>query len=130
MAEREPFFTPRVLKFGEGLLIPTLKEEKQITLRKYRPEAHQFKKDELFTGIFEEGINVWLHATADTEVKTFGELTDEEAREDGFLDAADAFEKMKKYYPDLTSETKLGIIRFDTVAIIKGMPAITINKSK
>jgi hypothetical protein len=128
MAEREPTFTLRVVKFGEGLLMPTLREEKQMTLRKYRPEAHQFKKGDLFIGSFEEGLDVVLHATADTEVKTFRELTDEEAQEDGFLDTADALEKMKKYYPDLTGDTKLGIIRFEIVEIIKGIPWVKVNK--
>lgn len=113
--EREFELRPLELLFGEGLLDPTLSGEKRVTLRKYRPEAHDFQKDDEFRGKFKDGFDVWLVAIADTEVKTFQELTDDEAKEDGFLDAKDAYEGMHKYYPDLKLTDKLAIIRFDTV---------------
>lgn len=66
----------------------------------------------MFHWEFFEGLDILLQATIPTEVKMFRDLTDDEAREDGFFDAKDTFEGMKLYYSDLTPDSKLGIIRY------------------
>jgi hypothetical protein len=100
------------LAFGTGLLEPTLTGKKQITMRKFRPEAHLFLAGDIFIGKFADGMDVPLQTTADTEVKIVAEITDEEAQADGFNDADDAYLGLKSYYPDLTPDSQLGIIRF------------------
>lgn len=106
------------LIFGENHLGPTLRGTKQITLRKYRPHAHEFKKGEIVCGEFGERFSMLLKISADTELKTFAELTDTEAREDGFASAVDAFESLKNgYYPDLTPEDTLAIIRYEVLRV-------------
>lgn len=52
MPEQEPKLQMRIVKFGKGLLEPTLSGEKQIILRKYREEAHRFEAGECFIGSF------------------------------------------------------------------------------
>lgn len=127
MVEREHSSEIKTLLFGDGLMAPTLKGEKLITLRKYRAEAHDFEEGEWFVGKFKDGLDILLMATADTEVKTFNDLLDEEAIEDGFESVNDAFEKMHKYYPDLTKEDKLAILRFE-IAKIMGTPVVSANE--
>ncbi len=105
------------LLFGKGLMKPTLVGEKLITIRKYRKDAHDFINREAFLGVFKDGLNIILQATADTEVKLFREITDSEAREDGYRDAKDAFESLKIYYPDLLPIDKVAIIRFKILQI-------------
>jgi len=100
------------LNFGEGLVWAVMYGDKRITLRRRRPEAHDFNQGDVVIGKFEEGHQLYLFITDDTEVTTFAELTDEVAREDGFNDADDALEKMIRYYPDLQPSDSLAIIRF------------------
>jgi hypothetical protein len=126
MKEGEVKTETKTIIFGGGLLEPTLSGQKQITLRKYREEAHNLHEGEIFVGSFKEGLDILLQATADTEVKTFKELTDLEAQADGFSDAKEAFTGMQKYYPDLTPETKLGILRYEIVKV-KGVPSVKTN---
>lgn len=101
------------LLFGEGLMIPSIKGKKRITLRKYRKDAHDFLNGETFVGEFKDGLDIPLRITADTVTKPFSELTDEEAREDGFLDAEDAFKGLGKYYEGLTKEDVVAVIRYE-----------------
>lgn len=114
--------------FGRGLLIPTLSGKKQITLRNYRPEAHDFLKGEILRGEFMEGITVLLEITADTEVTTFAELSDEAAREDGFESAEDAFQGLKEYYPDLKKTDLCAIIRYRVYVLPNGHKVADINE--
>lgn len=116
----------RILKFGRGLLEPTLNQEKQISLRRYRPEAHDFEAGQYFIGRFAEGLDIVLKAAADTEVTTFGKLSDDIARQDGFTDAHDAFSGMGKYYEDLTLDTPCAIIRYE-IPLIAEMPSVRIS---
>ncbi len=104
--------TDRSLVFAEGLLRPVFFGKKEITLRHYRPEAHDFKKGELFVGKFKDGLDIALKAKQATKVKPFSALTDREAQEDGFRDVRDAFEGMGRYYSDLTPNSELAIVRF------------------
>jgi len=128
MKEGEVKTQTKTILFGEGLLTPTLTNEKQTSLRKYREEAHNLHKGEIFVGSFKDGLDILLQATDDTEVKTFKELTDLEAQADGFIDAKDAFSGMHKYYPDLTPDTKLGILHFEIVKI-NGTPSVKANSN-
>jgi hypothetical protein len=112
----------KTLLFGPGLLFPTLEGSKRVTIRRFRPEAHVFVEGEEFVGIFADGKDVLLVATADTVVRTFAEITDSEAREDGYDDATAMFEGMKQYYPDLQLTDSVGIIRYRTVPNDHGLP--------
>jgi len=115
------------LVFSEGLLESVLRDTKLITIRKYRTDAHDFVKDEIIVGVFEEGMNILLHITADTEKKFFHELTDAEVQEDGFDDTADALSDLRLFYDDLTEQSEMAIIRFE---ILKhsGTPVVSFNK--
>ena len=115
------------LIFGKGLLAPTLKGEKKISIRKFREEAHDFIKGEPFIGSFQDGLDIILMATSNTKVKPFSELTDKEAEEDGFKNAEDAFENLKKFYPDLKPEDTAGIIRYEILQIDK-TPTVSANE--
>jgi hypothetical protein len=101
------------LLFGRGFVRPVVLGDKLITLRKYRPGAHDFHKGEIVWGEFEEGIALFLRITADTEVKTFRELTDAEAVEDGYRDTADAFRGLARFYPDIKPTDRCAVIRFE-----------------
>ena len=62
------------LVFAEGLLAPTIAGDKLFTVRKYRADAHDFKKGDTVLGVFKDGMNVWLVITKDTKVCTFKSL--------------------------------------------------------
>ncbi|MBI3308564.1 MAG: ASCH domain-containing protein [Candidatus Melainabacteria bacterium] len=115
------------LVFGEGLMSPTLEGRKTITLRKYRPEAHDFKKGEVVVGEFKDGLDILLKITRDTEVKPISELTDEEAVLDGFDDAQAAFDALKGYYPDIAVSDELATIRFRALRY-QGTPSVQFNQ--
>lgn len=114
------------LVFGNGLMEPSLNGDKEITLRKYRQEAHDFKEGEVIIGEFKDGLDVLLQIKKDTEVKSFNDLTDEEAQEDGFKDANDAFEGLKTYYPNLQKIDLLAIIRYK-IPCINGQQIVRFN---
>ncbi|MFH0892141.1 MAG: ASCH domain-containing protein [Candidatus Falkowbacteria bacterium] len=105
----------KVLVFAGEHFEPTLWGIKQITIRKYRPEAHDFKKDELVIGEFLNGYDMLLQILADTETVPFHDLPDQTAREDGYKNREETFLDLKKYYPDLTKNEKIAIIRYRTV---------------
>lgn len=114
------------LVFGKGLMISTLRGFKLITIRKYRADAHVFKKGELVIGIFMEGLSFILEITADTQCMPFGKLTDEASREDGFRNSNHAFQGLSSFYPGLKKTDTAGIIRF-RVASIAGTQAVATN---
>jgi len=105
----------KVLVFAGEHLEPSLSGIKQITIRKYRPEAHDFKKDELVIGEFLNGYDMLLQIIADTETVPFRDLPDQTAREDGYINREEAFLDLKKYYPNLTKNEKIAIIRYRMV---------------
>lgn len=115
------------LVFAEGLLEPTIAGEKKITLRKYRAGTHDFTAGEIVRGVFKDGIDIPLLMSTDTLKKPFSELTDREAVEDGFQGTEDAFDGLLEYYPDLTRDTVIAVIRFE-VATVAGIPAIAYNE--
>ncbi|ABS03870.1 ASCH domain-containing protein [Kineococcus radiotolerans] len=48
-----------------------------------------------------------------TTAKTVAEISDEEAREDGFADAASVLPGLRNYYPHLSSDDYVVLVRFD-----------------
>lgn len=117
----------KILKFGEGLLVPVLSRKEELTLRLYRPEAHDFEEDEYFIGRFADGgLDIVLRATAKTEKTTFRHLTDEVAQKDTYANAQEAYKDMGTYYKDLTPDSPCAIIRFD-IPQITGLPSIRLT---
>ena len=111
------------LKFAEGLLDPTISGGKKLTIRKYRPEAHDFVEGEVFKGVFAEGVIILLSAYGNTLIKSLSELIDIEARLSGYRDAADARRGLRDYYPDLEDDDKIAIILYE-IAKIDGIPVV------
>jgi hypothetical protein len=91
-------------------------------LRRYK-DYHNFKAGEIIKGVFEDGLVILLKITKDTEIKTFADLTDEEAMEDGFSNAEDAFDGLKCWYPDLMEDDLMGVVRFE-ILTIDGEPVV------
>ena len=115
------------LVFGEGLLGATLSGEKQATIRRYRPEAHDFKKDEIVLGVFKDGWSILLRITDDTVVKPLSKLSDEEARASGFKDARDARKGLKRWYPDLKRTDTAAVVRHEILKV-DGVQVATLNQ--
>lgn len=114
--------------FGKGLLVPTLKGEKKITIRKFRKEAHDLIAGEPFIGSFQDGLDIILIATDDTKIKLFGEITDKEALEDGYKNARNLFFIFRKdFYTDLKEENIAAIIRYEILQIDK-TPVVAANE--
>lgn len=115
------------LLFAKGSLKPTLRGIKKITLRKYREGSHDFEKEDVVRGeFFEEGLDILITITAKTELKTFDEMSDTDAREHGFSDAQDMFEAMNLCYKNLKPETMAAIIRFE-VYHVDDDPVVSLN---
>ncbi|MCK9352516.1 MAG: hypothetical protein M0P76_07100 [Candidatus Pacebacteria bacterium] len=83
--------------------------KKKITIRKYREGVHDFNKDEVFVGIFKDGLNILLVATTD-----------------GFTDADDAFLGLKRYYPELKRTDNAAVIRY-RVYSVDDVPSVSAN---
>lgn len=115
------------LVFGTGLMSPVIKGTKKITLRKYRAGAHDFVYNEVIVGEFMDGLSITLRITADTIKKRFSGISDQEAREDGFLDAEDAFNGLRKYYDGLTKDDVAAVIHFE-VCLIENVPVVASNE--
>lgn len=108
-------------------MTPSLSGEKTLTLRKYRPEAHDFKKGDVVVGVFKDGLNVLLQVTEDTLTKPFNEVTDEEARDWGRDDAVSLFQGLQDYYPDLKGSDTLAVIEFEVLKV-DGVPVVQFNE--
>lgn len=116
------------LVFGKGLMNLVLRGEKKITLRKYRPRAHDFYIREIICGEFLDGLDILLFMTDNTKTKPFSELTNEEAREDGYENVEQAFNDLKiNFYPDLSHSDTLTVIRFQVLQI-HNSPVVSLNK--
>lgn len=70
----EPKTEMRKLVFGEGLMVPSLMDDKYFTIRKFRESVHDFKKGEIVIGVFKEGFNFLLRITADSKIAPFKKL--------------------------------------------------------
>lgn len=116
------------LLFSVGHFAAILERKKKISLRSYRAGAHDFALGEVFYGEFPpEGVTFLLRATANTQFVVAGIIPDDVAREDGYKDGGDAFEKLKGYYPNLVHDSPIAIIRFevlthDNAPVIRYLP--------
>lgn len=119
----------KTLIFDEGLLLPTLSGSKRFTIRRYREEAHNLTKDDLVLGEFKEGFTIILRITKDTKKATFRELKKKKSklRKNGYYFDKKYFDKLKKYYPDITWDT-VGAIIFYEVPRVDGIPTVSTNK--
>lgn len=115
------------LIFAEGLLAPVIQNDKTLTIRRYRSDAHDFVKNEVFIGKFKDGFDIRLTAIADTEIKTFADLTHADAEKDGFESVDDAINGLRKYYQDLELTDQMAIIRFEVYSV-DDVPAIAFNE--
>lgn len=128
MRERkERVVTGSILFFGEGLFDAVMSGVETLTIRRYRPEAHDFKEGDLITGRFRDGYDVQLVARGDTVKKPFSDITDEEARKEGSVDAQTAFENLKSYYPGLRRDELAALIPFGVVRS-EGNPVLKPNE--
>ena len=117
------------LVFGEGLLIPSLDGSKRYTVRKYREDAHDFKKDEIVIGEFKDGLDVLLRIVKDTKKDTFSLLKASKknvVRNEYYFDT-EYFEDLKQYYPDLTWDT-MGAVVFFEVLKVNDVSVVSINE--
>lgn len=122
------------LVFSNGLMSPSLDGSKSFTVRKYRAEAHNFKKGEIAIGEFMDGLDILIKITADTfkrsfrglkhtaEVQKLGLVTNL-----GFEFDENYFNDLKSYYPDLTWNDTGAVISFEVLKI-NGVPAVQHNK--
>ena len=115
------------LLFGDGLMVPSLDGTKRVTIRSYRPEAHDFKKGETVIGEFKDGVDVLLTITADTQTKELLELKESEAQEDGFENRKDALQGLRRFYPTLTLRSTIAIIRYK-IYEVDGVPVVRFNE--
>ncbi|GAB6898997.1 ASCH domain-containing protein [Kineosporia succinea] len=116
--------TPDLLPFGYDLAsqmnpelrfhrrhLPTVRDgSKRITMRHGEtPQAGPV------TLVFELGNEVTMPGRiTSTVAKLVREVTDEEAREDGFADAEAVLPGLREYYPGLAAEDPIVIVRFET----------------
>jgi hypothetical protein len=118
--------TLKKLVFGKGLMLPSFLGEKKITIRRYRKDAHDFKKGDHVQAEFMDGLNAIIEITADTVVKPFSKLTREEAMEDGFRGVKEAFLGVAKHYPDLKRRDLMAVIRYRMPELEK-VPYVSTN---
>ena len=117
------------LVFRAGLMTPSLDGSNRFVVRKYRDFAHDFVKDEVVIGEFEEGLNVLLRITENAIVEPFYSLfrSKEEAEKNGghYFDEAD-FDALKSHHRDLTWKTR-GVVVFYEVLKVNDVPVVQIN---
>jgi len=93
---------------GERQKEEVLSGKKKITIRKDHRDYS--------TGSVLIGCHILNWATLKTitgiRFTTVGELTPEELQDNGLLDDLDALEVLREYYPDLTLESKVTVIRW------------------
>jgi len=117
----------RKIVFEKGLMNPSLTGDRKIAIKKYQAGAHDFVKDEIVHGEFKDGLTILLCITADTKKVTFDQLTDIEAQQDDFVDAKDAFNGLKNYYPDL-QKTDMAAIIFYEILSVDDNSVVSINE--
>src|SRR5262245_3901857 len=100
------------LLFGPGLMEPTITGGKRVTLRKYRPEAHNFEQYQIVYGAFEDGLNILIEITRKPVPKPFSRMTDEEAQGSGYKNAEEAFEGLKKFYTNLQKDDLMVAVHY------------------
>jgi hypothetical protein len=102
------------LDFGEGFVELLESGQKQITIRRGRRD---FRPDDWVEGICAEGDRFILQVTG-CEVTTALDISEEDLRDDGFCDLDDFFAGMRKFYPNLSEEDEITVIRFEVLTRI------------
>jgi hypothetical protein len=109
---------------GDNHFEGTVQGSKGNTIRRYDPSRHDLKEGELFIGKFTKAeVLLVLQATRDTDVKRFGELTEEDLEANGFSNIKEALDIMREYYPDINWNTRMGVIYYH-IPEINGVPVI------
>lgn len=117
------------LLFGHKYVWNIIGGEKKISIRRAMEGKHNFFKGEAVLAMFQGGMAVMLRMTANTERKIFCELTDMEAREDGYENVEDAFIQLRtEHYATLTKEDQIAILRFQ-VYDVDGVPVVSTGNS-
>ena len=102
--------TPRRrIRFSEGFVDLIRSGKKKITFRAGR---RRFRPGEIVNGECAEGISILLRITG-CEAKPLKDVTEEEARADLFESRAVVLEGMQRFYPHMTWETEVSLIRFE-----------------
>lgn len=99
----------RCIRFSAGTLDLIRSGRKKITFRAGR---RKFRPGEIVDGKCAEGVILPLRITR-CETKPLGEVTEEEARADLFDSREVVLEGMRKFYPEMTWETEISLIRFE-----------------
>jgi len=107
--------TRRGIRFSEGYVDLIRSGAKRITFRAGR---RKFNPGEIVNGECAEGITIPLRIIS-CENKPLKEVTEEEARADLFESREVVLEGMRKFYPRMTWETEISLIRFE-VAPMEG----------
>ena len=98
----------RCIRFSEGYVELIRTGRKRITFRAGR---RKFVPGEIVEGKCAEGVVLLLRITG-CESKPLREVTEEEARADLFASREVVLDGMRKFYPRMTWETEISLIRF------------------
>ena len=99
----------RCIRFSQGYVDLIRTGRKQITFRAGR---RKFRSGEIVEGKCAEGVVLLLRITG-CDSKPLGEVTEEEARADLFESREVVLEGMRKFYPAMTWDTEISLIRFE-----------------
>lgn len=99
----------RCIRFSAGYVELIRSGRKKITFRAGR---RRFRPGEIVEGRCAEGITLLLRITG-CETKPLGEVTEEEAKADLFESREVVLEGMRKFYPAMTWDTEISLIRFE-----------------
>jgi hypothetical protein len=102
----------RCIRFSTGFLDLLRTGRKRITFRAGR---RKFLPGEVVEGRCAEGVVLPLRITG-CVTKALRDVTEEEARADLFEDKESVLEGMRKFYPAVTWETEISLIRFELAA--------------
>ena len=100
----------RCIRFSAGYVDLIRSGRKKITFRAGR---RKFRPGEIVDGKCAEGVILPLRVTG-CETKPLKDVTEEEARTDLFESREVVLEGMRKFYPEMTWETEISLIRFET----------------
>jgi hypothetical protein len=99
----------RCIRFSAGACEQIRTGRKRITFRAGR---RRFPSGEIVEGRCAEGVVLPLRITG-CVTKALREVTEEEAREDLFESREVVLEGMRRFYPAMTWETEITLIRFE-----------------
>ncbi len=99
----------RCIRFSAGYVDLIRSGRKKITFRAGR---RRFRPGEIVEGKCAEGITFVLRITG-CETKPLGQVTEEEAKADLFESREVVLEGMRRFYPEMTWETEISLIRFE-----------------